>query len=450
MQEVYCSSEDAIPNVARDGIPSPPLPSPKEALMFCLIDCNNFFVSCERLFRPDLRNKPVIVLSNNDGCVIARSNEAKVLGIKMGEPFFAIKGLCHKGRVHVFSSNFPLYRDLSMRVMSIIEDHWSDTEIYSVDEAFLHLKTLAQDKQEAFCAYLQEKIVRDTGIPTTVGIGSTKTLAKLANHIAKKTLKIPLFHMTQTSSWLAQIEVGAVWGIGRHLERKLHALGIMTAEDLSQLQLTQAKKLFSVVVQRTVLELRGVSALSLREKSDKQSILSSSAFGSLQSNFEPLFEAIASHCAKASQKLRAQKSVAQYLSVFIRSNRHRSDLKQHTPWIQVKLIHPTDDVRYLTAIARSLLKKIFKEGVYYQKAGVLLEEIIPKNLKQNDLLDPESLEEVAKSAELMALIDNINKRYGKKTVHLAAEGFTNNWSVKRQRASPRYTTSWSELPLVQA
>lgn len=414
--------------------------------MFCLIDCNNFYASCERLFRPDLINRPIVVLSNNDGCVVARSNESKALGIKMGIPFFEVEALCKKNEVIAFSSNYTLYGNLSDRVMSIIEDTWPETEIYSIDEAFLDLKTLAQKERKPFCEKLQKTILQQTGIPTTIGIGASKTLAKAANFIAKKQLKIPVFNIEEEKAWLAKMDVSDVWGVGHRLSKRLNALGINTALDLSLMMPSLVKKMFGVTLQKTALELRGISCLGLEGYEPKKSIMSSCSFGGLQRDYAYLSEACASHCATASAKMRRQGSIAQYLSVFVRSNPFRSDLKQYAKGIRFKLINPSDDVRLLTKITKICLKKIYKEGIAYHKCGVLLEELIPKNFHQMDMLDPKNDDAIKESERMMALMDAINQKYGARTIRLAAEGFNKTWSMKRQLKSPHYTTSWEHLP----
>ena len=242
-------------------------------MMFALIDCNNFYASCERLFRPDLRYQPIVVLSNNDGCVIARSNEAKSLGIAMGEPYFKIKALCNQHRVHVFSSNYSFYGDMSFRVMSIVEDSWADVEIYSIDEAFLDLSNMPRTKQKAFCHDLQKRVLKETGIPTSVGIGPTKTLAKLANHIAKKVLKIPVVNISDKLDWLEKVDVSEVWGVGRKWHKKLVQKGIYTAADLAKANPKLIKDSFNVMLMRTAMELKGTPCSKNEEMAKKQSIM---------------------------------------------------------------------------------------------------------------------------------------------------------------------------------
>ena len=281
--------------------------------MFALLDCNNFYASCERLFRPDLRGKPIIVLSSNDGCVIARSDEAKLLGIKMGVPYFQVHSLCRYHKVQVFSSNFSLYGDLSRRVMSVLRDTWPSLAIYSIDEAFLDLSTLAETELDSFCSSLQKKVLRYTGIPVSIGIGSTKTLAKLANHIAKKELKVPVFNINQQQFWLSQIHISHVWGVGRQWSKKLLEQGIYTAQDLAALSLHELKNRYNVALYSTALELKGIACAGLGQYEPRKSIVSSKSFGTMQTDYEAISQALASHCARAWEKLREQKSLTHSL-----------------------------------------------------------------------------------------------------------------------------------------
>ncbi len=416
--------------------------------MFALVDCNNFYASCERLFRPDLRHTPIIVLSNNDGCVIARSNEAKALGIKMGAPYFEVKAFCKQHKVQAFSSNYTLYGDLSQRVMSTIQDTWDAVEVYSIDEAFLNLNTLPSNQIESFCWDLQKKILQHTGIPTSIGIGPTKTLAKAANHVAKKKLKIPVFDISEEIQWLSAIEVNDIWGIGRQWAKRLNKLGIYTAEDLAGLNLRMIKKTFNTVLQRTIMELNRIPCLDLEEPEPRQSIISSCSFGGLQTEFRVLQEAISHHCATAWTKMRRQGLIAQHLSVFVRSNSFRQDLKQYTNTVGFRLIHASDDIRYLTRCARFCLENLFKQGIYYHKSGVMLGDLIDKRFRQQDLFHQPSNELLERTEKIMQTMDFINKKYGERTVRLAAEGFQKTWSMKRQLKTPNYTTRWSEIPLV--
>ncbi len=418
-------------------------------MMFALVDCNNFYASCERLFRPDLCEKPIIVLSSNDGCVIARSNEAKALGILMGEPYFKVKSLCNQYQVQVFSSNFALYGDLSHRVMATIEHEWPLMEIYSIDEAFLDLRTVPEHLHSEFCMGLQKKILKNTGIPTSIGIGKTKTLAKIANHLCKKVLKTPVFNMVNQSEWLKKIAVGDVWGVGKKGSNKLIEVGISTAFDLSIMDINVLKKQFNIVLARIALELRGIPYGELAHHEAKQSILSSKSFGSLQTEYAAVAEALSSHCARAVEKLREQHSLVQRMSVFVHTNRFRDDLAQHFQSLEVRFAYPTDDLRLITKEAKKALSQIFKTGYFYKKTGVCLEELTPKSSRQLDLFYQSSEEELQKTENFMSLFDLINTRFGKQTLRLAAEGNSKPWSSRMQRCSPCYTTRWSELPTVR-
>jgi len=417
--------------------------------MFALVDCNNFYASCERLFRPDLRDKPICILSNNDGCVIARSNEAKALGIQMGEPFFKVKALCKRHKVHVFSSNYTLYGDLSHRVMSVIHEAWDAVEVYSIDEAFLDLSSLPADLQEPFCIQLQKKILQYTGIPTSIGLGPSKTLAKAANHLCKKELKIPVFNVTHHRNWLKKISVGDVWGIGRQWHKKLVGQGIYTAFDLAQMNPHLLKKQYNVVLMRTAMELQGKSCVGFASEEPKQSIMSSKSFGRVQTDYEPIAEAISSHCARAWEKLRRQGLVAQSLFVFVQTNQFRADLPQHCKSICFKLINATDDLSLLTKVAKLCLKKLFRQGYQYKKVGVCLEDLIAKNQRQLDLFHQPSAGVLSAKEKIMKVIEEINHKYGSQTIRLAAEGHCKPWAMRAELKSPAYTTRWSDLAMVR-
>lgn len=416
--------------------------------MYAIIDCNNFYASCERLFNPALQNKPIVVLSNNDGCVIARSNEAKALGIKMGEPFFQIKALCQQQQVVVFSSNYTLYGDLSQRVMQVIEASWPAVEVYSIDEAFLDLRSMPAEQQQPFCNYLQARIRQYTGIPVSIGLGPTKTLAKLANFIAKKELKIPVFALDSDSPWLKRIPVGEVWGVGRQWDKGLQTAGILSAADLAAADLRWVKARFNVILQRTVLELRGTACAELAEVEARQSIISSKSFGRLQTDYSMLAQAISSHCARAWEKLWRQESCVRYLSVFVQTNRFRQDLPQYHQSIGFKLVQPTDDLRHLVRCAKWCLRKIYKSGYHYQKVGVHLGDLLPRDQIQLDLFSNFDDNGQQQSRRLMRLMEQVNQKYGRHSLRLAAEGMVKPWDMRAQRRSPPYTTCWQSLPVV--
>lgn len=418
--------------------------------MFALVDCNNFYASCERLFRPDLKETPIVVLSNNDGCCIARSNEAKALGIAMGEPYFKIKALCQQHGVKAFSSNYTLYGNISHRVMCTIEENWPHVEIYSIDEAFLDLSSLPAEFHDTFCQELQKKILKHTGIPTSIGIGPTKTLAKIANHLCKKVYKIPVFNVTTNRELLLkQIAVGDVWGVGRQWDKKLTARGIYTAYDLSVTNTHLLRKNFNVILMRTAMELQGISCGGLEEIEPKQSIMSSKSFGQMQTEFSAVAQSVISHCARAVEKMRGQNLVAQRMYIFVHTNRFREDLAQYFQSIEFRFIHATDDLRLITKIAKRCLRRIFKSGYYYKKVGICLEDLIPKNQRQLDMFHQPSDEQIQHKDDLMDVFDEINQKYGRSTIRLAAEGYSKPWAMRAELKSPAYTTRWSEVPRVK-
>ncbi|KTD55866.1 DNA polymerase V, subunit C [Legionella santicrucis] len=418
--------------------------------MFALIDCNNFYASCERLFRPDLKDTPIVVLSNNDGCCIARSNEAKALGIAMGEPYFKIKDRCVQYGIKAFSSNYTLYGNISHRVMCTIEETWPHVEVYSIDEAFLDLSSLSTSLHEGFCQELQKKILRYTGISTSIGIGATKTLAKVANHLCKKVFKVPVFHISSNrEQLLQQVSVGDVWGVGRQWEKRLMTRGIHTAYDLAMTNPHLLKKDFNVILMRTAMELQGISCGGLEEVELKQNIMSSKSFGQIQTQFSFIAESVSSHCARVVEKMRYQHLVCQRIEVFVHTNRFRKDLAQHFQSIEFKFINPTDDLQLITTIAKRCLRRIFKLGYYYKKAGVCLKDLTPKDLRQLDLFHQPSDEQLHHTEQLMSVFDQINQKYGRSTIRLAAEGYSKPWAMCAELKSPAYTTRWSELPKVR-
>ncbi len=419
--------------------------------MFALVDCNNFYASCERLFRPDLRDVPIVVLSNNDGCCIARSNEAKALGIAMGEPYFQIKNLCKQHGVKAFPSNYTLYGNISHRVMCTIEENWPHVEIYSIDEAFLDLSSLPASLHDSFCQELQKTILKNTGIPTSIGIGPTKTLAKIANHLCKKVYKVPVFNITSNRELLLkQIAVGDVWGVGRQWDKKLTARGINTAYDLSVTNAHLLRKNFNVILMRTAMELQGIACGGLEEFEPKQSIMSSKSFGQMQTQYSSVAQSISSHCARAVEKMRGQNLVAQRMYIFVHTNRFREDLAQYFQSMEFRFINATDDLRLITKIAKRCLRRIFKSGYFYKKAGVCLEDLIPKNPRQLDMFHQPSDAQLHHTQQLMSVFDHINQKYGKSTIRLAAEGYSKPWDMRRELKSPAYTTRWSEVPQVRA
>jgi DNA polymerase V len=414
--------------------------------VLALVDCNNFYVSCERVFRPDLKDKPVVVLSNNDGCVVARSNEVKELGVKMGEPWFKIQDLARRHHVVAFSSNYALYADMSNRVMGILSTFAPAAEVYSIDECFLDLTGLSDKRERGY--EIKQTVARYLGIPVCVGIGHTKTLAKLANHVAKKHPKSQgVFDYTvlserQQESVLKSIEVGEVWGIGRRLSASLQAQGIETVVQLKDANPKTMRAKYGVVMERVIAELNGTPCLELTEvEPPKQQIISSRSFGKSVLQISDLKDAVAHFVSNAAAKLRSQGSVAGMLQVFILTNRFKPEEPQYNPCFALPMPVPTDDTMVLTAWAMQGLDAIFKSGHAYKKAGVMLSEIGSKAHGQFDLF---ACEEEGKLTQVM---DKVNARFGKGAVKLAQDGARNNWVMRQDRKSPGYTTNWSELPV---
>lgn len=421
--------------------------------MFALIDANNFYASCERLFRPDLQQQPIIVLSNNDGCVVARSNEAKALGIGMGVPFYQVKNLCHQRRVQVFSSNYTFYGDLSQRVMQTIEQCWPDIEIYSIDEAFLNLTRATEHQVTVLCEKIQAQVKRDIGIPVSIGIGPTKTLAKMANHIAKRHLQTPVFDLRNSGvqyRWLHKIDVGDIWGIGQRWQQKLNNQGIHKAIDLCRANHKVLRRQFNVVLERTVQELKGITCYNLDIATNKKSIVSSKSFGQPIKDINTIAAALSQYCARASQKLRAQNSMVGHISVFIRTNPFRQNQPQYSNQIGFNLPIPTDDSRNIISIAKRGLQLIYKQNFAYHKTGIMLSNLTDKNQQQLDLLNshPQCYQE--NSQTVMQLMDNINDKWGQNTLQIAAQGFQKQWQMQSNFKSKRYTSCWHELPHVKA
>lgn len=411
--------------------------------LFALVDCNNFYASCERVFNPKLKNAPIIVLSNNDGCVIARSNEAKALGIAMGEPFFKCRPIVKKHSVQVFSSNFALYGDMSRRVMTVLEQFSPMIENYSIDEAFLRLDGVTKVSQE-YAQGIRATVHQWTGIPVSIGIAPTKTLAKAANRIAKKnpefTGVMDFSNRSDVDSFLRSILVEDVWGVGRQYAQLLNSRGIKTALQLKEADTKWIKKHMTVVGLKTVTELRGVPCIPLENAPPpKQSIICSRSFGTKVTRKENLQEAIASFAARAAEKLRKQKSVAGRIDIFIRTSPFMGNY--YSDGAGTTLPH-TADTRFFITAAKVLLDRLYKPGFDYKKAGIVLLDIRPENHAQGELFDPSHLRE---NLAVMKAMDRINSEWGSGTVTLAAEGLRKSWKMRQENISKRYTTRWGEL-----
>ena len=425
------------------------------APQFALVDVNNFYVSCERVFQPRLEGIPVVVLSNNDGCAVARSNEVKALGVKMGTPWFQLQDLARQHGILAFSSNYTLYGDMSNRVSRILRDFCPYLEVYSIDESFLRIETVAQlyGGAVAMGQQMRARIRQWTGLPVCVGVGPTKTLAKFANHLAKKHAEFDgvcdLHALTraQRLGWMQRVEVGEVWGVGSRIRKRLSAMAIDTVLDLRNASPKELRSHFGVVMERTCNELRGISCLELEDIApSKKQIMSSRSFGVPVETIGELRESVASYLATAAAKLRQQRSSAGAVHVFIQTNRFKAEEPQYNAGITVPMAEPTDDSLALTVAALKGLDAIYRTGFRYKKAGVLLTLLSDKNSRQSTLFDDQNARE--KSTRLMAAIDAINRAYGRDTVHLAVSGTQQRWAMRAGNRSPNYTTRWEELPLV--
>ena len=406
--------------------------------LVALVDCNSFYASCEQVFRPDLSGKPVIVLSNNDGCIVARSAEAKALGIAMGVPLFKIRQLVDRHKVAVFSSNYTLYGDMSHRVVQVLSQFSSELENYSIDESFL---LLPPSDPVALGDQIKQRVKRWTGIPVSVGIAKTKTLAKLANHLAKK-LPRGVRQLHSDDPILQELDVGEVWGIGSASSKKLVASGICKISQLRDADDEWILKTLSIVGLKLVHELRGISCLSLElVREPKKGMCVSRSFGTPVTSLEGLKEAIATFAARIGEKLRDQQSLAESMSVFFHTNSFSNEPQCHRH-LSFRLPVPSaagNELIHWTTIAA---EKIFRDGFRYKKAGVLVTEIVSDTARQQNLFYKPNTD---RDDQIAAVMDKINKSYGRRTVQYGAEGIKSPWAPRFDRRSPRYTTSWEEL-----
>lgn len=420
---------------------------------YALIDCNNFYASCERAFRPDLRGRPVVVLSNNDGCIIARSNEAKSLGIGMGKPYFKCKAYLDRNGVSVFSSNYALYGDLSARVMRVLKRFCPEVEIYSIDEAFADL-TGIPGGPDVFARRLRATVEQWTGIPVSIGIGPTKTLAKLANRFAKKHPRCRGVFDLNTSPApdrvLRWTEIGDVWGIGRRHVKRLHTLGVKSAFDFRGLKRDWVKRKMTVTGLHTLLELRGFPCHDFAAGPvSKKTIVSSRSFGRPVTRLEDMLEAVAQYTTRAAEKLRKQESVASNVLVFLETNKFKTELRQYSNAQSTPLPVATAHPPTLIKTAQAGIERIYQEDFAFKKCGVMLSGLEPANGRWLSLLDmpPDAH---GRHAPLMQAVDACNVRWGRDTVKFAASGFNGNWKMRREMCSPKYTTVWEDLLEVRA
>ncbi len=427
---------------------------------YALVDCNNFYASCERVFDPSFEDRPVVVLSNNDGCVVARSLEAKALGIPMGAPVHKYEDMFRRHKVAVFSSNYALYGDMSARVMTSLEKFTPDVEVYSIDEAFLGLGGFDPGTLPDRMAGMRRTIHQWTGIPVSVGIAPSKTLAKLACRVAKKN-RSGVYMMqdpAKLSRILAETEVEDIWWISKRWGARLRLLGINNALQLREANPRQIRKALSVVGERIVHELNGRSCLFLEDvQPPKQNIMFSRSFGGMITTRSELEEAVASYTARAAEKLRGQSSRTRGLYVFIRTNSFRTQDPQYSSSVTVGLDNPSSDTSTLITAAKYGLSRIYKSGYRYKQAGIMLTDLTSSNQGQVSLLTPESDEERMAKDQRMAVIDRINHRMGRGAVFTAAEGIkkgkspfrTERWRTRIQFKSPSYTTNWRDIPIVR-
>ncbi|WP_163055101.1 Y-family DNA polymerase [Acidithiobacillus ferrooxidans] len=426
-------------------------------MTIALIDGNNFYISCERVFQPKLRDRPVVILSNNDGCIVSRSAEAKALGIPMGAPWFEWKARVGRLGLLALSSNYTLYADLSERMMRILKRFSPRQEVYSIDECFLDLTGVDGDQQTTLAATMRATVAREIGIPVCVGIASTKTRAKLANHIAKKTPELQgVCHLEQLSvqeqsHYLDRWPVNDVWGVGRKIAEKLQTLGITTVAQLRDSDPKNLRQRFSVQIERTVRELRGEMCIPLDTgHTPRDSIQSARSFGQPVTAVEDLQAAITLYTTRAAEKLRKDGSVAGALEVFLSTYRHRDEPQYH-PVRSVRLIAPTDDTLQMIHSAVSALESIYRPGYRYAKAGIRLMDLHPAGSRQAEIfgVPPEQDE---RRSRLMQTLDTINQRYGSSTCQPGSAGIRQRraWQMQRGTLSPQFTTSWAELPVALA
>lgn len=418
--------------------------------IYALVDCNSFYVSCERVFDPSLEGKPVVVLSNNDGCAVSRSEEAKKW-IPMGAPIHQYTKEVVMHDIRLFSSNYTLYSDMSSRVMSILGNFTPDTEIYSIDEAFLGLSGFCRRDLTEYGSKIRRTVKEWTGIPVSIGIGETKTLAKIANKVAKKTPGLGgvfcIYDNPRREEILSRTDISDIWGIGRAHTRKLKGYGIHSALDLMQTSAEFIRKYMTVTGLRTAMELNGTSCIDLEDVESRKEIIRSRSFGRDIEDRKDLREAISMHTARAAEKLREERSVAGYISVFLKTNNFKN-IPQYNNSVGIGLEESTSYTPELTETAIMLLDRIYKHGYRYKKAGVMLAGIVPESEVQLNMFNRKY--DLKHRKELMYAMDRINTAWGRDTIKYASSGTGRTWSMNRTRLSERYTTNWNELPSVKA
>ena len=413
-----------------------------------LVDCNSFYVSCERLFNPKIRKKPVVVLSNNDGCIISRSNEAKALGIKMGEAYFKAKNIIIKNNVQVFSSNYSLYGDLSRRVMRTLKRFNSDIEIYSIDEAFMDLTNFSDKEIEEVGKEIRNTVLQWTGIPTSIGIAKTKTLSKVANHIAKKKQSgiTSLIGIDNLDPILEKVEINDIWGIGKQLTKFYQKNGIYNAKQLKNKSNTWIKKCSNVLSSRTAMELRGIPCINFEKTTSKRkSCVVSRSFGKRVESFQELKEAVANYCLNASEKIRSESLVAKAITVFVRTSPFQRNFGYYSNSKTVDFPISTNNSIEIVKTAVSILKHLFKDGYRYQKAGVMLTGL-SNAIGEKNLFSSEKDEKIN---NLMKSIDKTNYRYGRSTLSIASAGVYKKWNMRKEHSSKIATADFYSIPKIK-
>ena len=415
-----------------------------------LVDCNSFYVSCERLFNPSIIKKPVVVLSSNDGCVISRSTEAKILDIKMGEPYFKVEKIIKKNNVKVFSSNYSLYGDISRRIMKTLKQFSPQIEIYSIDEAFLNLSSVKDEDLFEHANKIRRTVLKWTGIPTSIGIATTKTLSKAANHIAKKEKSgiFNLINSEQIDKFLTEIKINDVWGVGRQLTKFYIKNGISTAYQLKNMSNSWIKKNTNVFGSRTALELKGVSCISLEPYQEKRkNCCVSRSFGKKVTKLEELKESITTHCLNAAEKIRIDNQTVKKVTVFIRTSPFQKDKNYYANTKDIDLPIRTNDSIELVKQSLNALKSIYKKGYRYQKAGIILSGLKDVNIYRKNLFSKINNEE--KRTRLMKAIDHTNIKYGRHALSIAQAGLKKKLNIKRQHSSKIDTACFYFLPNVK-
>ncbi len=418
--------------------------------MYALVDCNNFYASCERVFNPNLQGKPVAILSNNDGCVISRSDEAKALELPMGAPIFKWENFCKANNIHVLSSNYPLYGDMSSRVMKILEQFTPDVEVYSIDESFLEFKGFENHDFQDYGNQMRQRILKWTGIPTCVGIAPTKALSKVANKIARKFPKqtkgvYVIDSKEKRLKALKWTKLEDVWGIGRGIHKRLKAKGCKTAFDFTELPDDWVRKSFSITEWKLKKDLEGISKIKLDEVEDKQAIATTRSFEYTYSDIDNIRERISTFATSCAEKLRKQGSSCHVIYVILRSDRHKKDLEQHKASRMVSLPYPTDSTLIISQEAVHAVTHIFKEGIKYKRAGVIVMGLVPTNNHQLQMFETEN----PKHKPLMDAIDGLNTKYANYKIKLGNQDLKRTWKMRQERLTPRYTTNINDVILVK-